>query len=121
MVCLGLIVFGVNLLGSHEFLKNFRLRRETGKEVTAHGAEADNLGQGGLAGYHSGERTASKDLAIPGTTQAGYLYARRFQAGRLFWTPLGAVGSLPPARSKLEFMVKFYFRKTRSSNFLSKK
>ena len=41
---------------------------ETGKEVTAHGAEADNLGQGGLAGYHSGERTASTDVAIPGTS-----------------------------------------------------
>ena len=39
----------------------------------------------------------------------------------LFWTPLGAVGSLPPAHSKFEFMVRFYFRKTRSSNFLSKK
>ena len=41
--------------------------------------------------------------------------------GRRFWTPLGAVGSLPPAQSKFDFMVKFYFRKTRSSKFLSKK
>jgi hypothetical protein len=40
--------------------------------------------QGGFAGHHSGERTAITDLAIPGTSQAGYLYNRQFQAGRLF-------------------------------------
>ena len=31
------------------------------------------------------------------------------------------MGSLPPAHSKFEFMVRFYFRKTRSSKFSSKK
>ena len=52
-----------------------------------------------------------RGISGPVKRERGYLYNRYFQARRLFWAPLSAVGSLPPAHSKFEFMVSLIFEK----------
>ena len=52
-----------------------------------------------------------RGISGPVKRERGYLYNRYFQARRLFWAPLSAVGSLPPAHSKFEFMVSLILEK----------